>query len=235
MNRKTVKHASLGGLGVLVAFSGLVAFAHTSVGRPLLGWMRGAPGCPVSLEGGDAKTVEAFRVAHLKREVGAEPSRGNPALGFELGRSDRTSVSSWARASGAACKTLREESVLRCTGFRKADGEALAIDDAHLQFDARGMLVAADVYRVRTNAAAALAFVRSKANLLDAVAGPHTQSSGPTDSDSLQLQPFSRAAITYKYQRYVAELSATNLADRGIRVRERYSYLPSTTLALNAP
>jgi hypothetical protein len=93
--------------------------------------------------------------------------------------------------------------------------------------------VAADVYRVRTSAVAAVAFVQSRASTLDTAVGPRTGSSGAPNAEALQRQPFGRLAVTYKYQRYVAELSVTNLADRGIRVRERYSYLPGATLALN--
>lgn len=231
--KKGAKRVLFGGVTVLIAFTGFVGLAHTSAGRPLLAWLRGAPGCPVSLDGGDARTVEAFRVAHLKRDVGSEAARTHPALGFELGRTHRDEVWSWARNQGAACKTLREESVLRCTLFTSADAASLPIDDAHLQFDTRGLLVAADVYRIRTSADRAVHFVRQRASALDASVGPRTANHLDETSDALERQPFSRVAVSYRYRQYVAELSATNLAERGIRVRERYAYLPSSALALN--
>ncbi|HEY6557427.1 MAG TPA: hypothetical protein VI072_09140 [Polyangiaceae bacterium] len=229
---KTWKRTLFGGLAAVIAFSGFVGFAHTGAGRPLLAWLSGAPGCPVSLEGGDASTVEEFRVAQLKRAVGSETARSHPALEFELGRTHRDAVSSWARAQGATCKSLRDESVLRCTGFAKRAGDALVIDDAHLQFDARGVLVAVDVYRRRSSADEALALVQQRAKALDAAVGPRTQDRTHAAS-LLRTQPFTRVAVSYEYRQYVAELSATNLAERGIRVRERYSYLPATSLALN--
>jgi hypothetical protein len=228
----TWKRTLFGGVAAVIAFSGFVGFAHTNVGRPLLAWLSGAPGCPVSLEGGDASTVEAFRIAQLKRAVGSESARSHPALGFELGRTDRESVSSWARAQGATCKSLREESVLRCTGFAKRAGDALAIEDAHLQFDARGVLVAVDVYRTRSSADDAIAVVQQRAKALDSAVGPRTRDRTHA-ANQLQTQPFTRVAVSYEYRQYVAELSATNLAERGIRVRERYSYLPTAPLALN--
>ncbi len=230
---KAAKRVLFGGVSLLMAFTGFVGFAHTSAGRPLLAWLSGAPGCPVSLEGGDARTVEAHRISHLKRELGSAAAGAHPALGFELGRTHRDQVWSWARNSGALCKTLREASVLRCTGFAHAHSRSLPLDDAHLQFDANGMLVAADVYRVRTSAERALSFLREQASLLDARVGPRTKDDLHQAPDELATQRFHRVAVDYQYRQYVAELSAINLGERGIRVRERYAYMPSSALALN--
>ena len=233
MMAKTAKRVLLGGVTMVLAFTGFVGFAHTSAGRPLLAWLRGAPGCPVSLDGGDARTVEAHRITHLKRELGRDAAGAHPALAFELGRTHRDEVWSWARKRGAACKTLREGSVLRCTRFAGTAAPSLPLDDAHLQFDAHGILVAADVYRGRTSAERALSFVREQAAMLDAQVGPRTSSNLDATPDELAQQRFSRVAVGYHYRQYVAELSATNLGERGIRVRERYAYLPSSALALN--
>jgi hypothetical protein len=39
-------------------------------------------------------------------------------------------------------------------------------------------------------------------------------------------EPFRRAAIEFRYEDYVARVSATNLGSRGVRVREQYQWLP---------
>lgn len=230
---KAAKRVLFGGVTLLVAFTGLVGFAHTSGGQPLLAWLRGAPGCPVSLEGGDARRVEAHRILHLKRALGSDAARAHPALDFELGRTHRDEVRRWAQERGAECKTLREESVLRCSRFAGAHARSLPLDDAHLQFDARGILVAADLYRARTSAGRAVSFVRERAGTLDAKVGPRTTSDLEKTQRDLAEQRFARVSVAYRYRQYVAELSATNLGERGIRVRERYAYLPSSALALN--
>jgi hypothetical protein len=225
MKRNQLKTWLVGAVVTSAVATALIGFAHTDAGRPLLGLLRGA-GCPLSLEAGDPKKVEAFRIAELEKHVGTVDARTSPALGFELGVARREEVRRWAQGLGAACRSVREESVLRCTGFLKETNAAFAISDAHLQFDEKGVLVAVDVYRTPPNPQAALGFVTTRAEALSQQVGPRTGATAAQSAEYLAARALNRVAVSFKYRRYTAEVSAMNFGDRGIAVREQYQYLP---------
>src|SRR5689334_9236405 len=77
------------GLGLAVA---LIGVAHTPAGRPLLNALRGAPGCPVDFAALSPAVLEAQRVRGLESRRGTEQEAGRPALGFELGVTDKAAV-----------------------------------------------------------------------------------------------------------------------------------------------
>jgi len=241
LSKTWLKRAVVGCTSLLLLAFGLIGFAHTKAGRPLLGWLRGAPGCPLSLDSGDPKAVEAFRVKQLELHTGTLSTRSNRALAFELGRTRRAQVYQWAAENTGRCRSLRDNSVLQCNGPLIGNSRnppesniSPAIDDIHLQFDERGVLVAVDLYRVEASAEASLALVKLRSRELDQAVGPRTETSGEETSRYLAAGLLHRISVGYRYRQYVAEISATNFGERGIRVREQYQWLPDTKLVLNS-
>jgi hypothetical protein len=203
---------------------GLIAFAHTPSGRPLLHWLARNAGCPITLDGGDPIAVEAFRQEQLKRLRGSVAEASRPALGFELGRATRDDVLRWV-GGDASCTWAREQTVLRCVdaGLRLRGGEQIA--DLYLQFNARGVLVAVDAMHAELDLGVARARLRVRKTELDQRVGPATHESGLDNFDALTQGPLRRAAIEYRYRGYVARVSAMHLGRRGVRLREHYQAL----------
>ncbi len=226
--RRRLATRLLSAVSLLTGLLGLIGFAHTPAGKPLLSWLARTAGCPVDLEGGDAAQVEAFRQQQGQRVRGLQLERARPALGFTLGVTTREHVV--ARLGGAIdCAWSRQQTVLRCNdqGLRLAGGVPLA--DLHLQFNVDGRLVAVDAWHAPLAADQALDRLSQRRAQLDQEVGAFTDSEHPMDANTLAQAPLRRTAVAYRYRNYVARISATNLGARGVRVREQYQWFAPTT------
>jgi hypothetical protein len=220
------RKALLGASAVTLAAFGLIGFAHTEAGRPLLAFLPGMEAaCPVSANA-DPAVVEKFRVAQLQKRDGEREAGGVPALGFELGKTTRAQVDAWIAARDAQCKSEREDTVLRCLDVRPATETEAPIDDLFLQFDARKRLVAVDAQRGGLTGAPAVAHLDQVAGRLGQVVGPPTKTSGNRDPAYLDAHPFARVEVQYGYRGYLAQLSAMNFGKGQVRVREQYQWMP---------
>jgi hypothetical protein len=221
-----------GGVLVTVALFGLIGFAHTEAGRPLLNALRGAPGCPVDLAALEPANVEAKRVEALARKRGVAIESSRRALGFTLGETTRADVGAYLSAHGVAC-TAKSESALHCASApgELSPGGAPRIDDLHLQFDQDDRLVAVDVYREGTSSCAAVAWLTELDGTLSRDVGPATGTTGEVSESFLESGSLRRAAHQYRYRGYIAEVSATRFGTRGVRIREQYQWLPGTSSA----
>lgn len=217
-----------GGVLVTVGLFGLIGFAHTEAGRPILNALRGAPGCPVDLAALAPDRVEAARIVAIAKKRGAAAELSRRALGFTLGSTSKADVIAYLSGHGVACDEQREGSVLRCKGAPSelSPGGAPRIDDLHLQFDAAERLVAVDLYREGTSSCAAIAWLGTMNDKLTREVGPATGRQGEVSEAFLESGSLRRAAQQYRYQGYVAELSATRFGERGVRVREQYQWVP---------
>ncbi len=207
---------------------GLVGFAHTKAGRPLLGWLKGAPGCPV-LEGkADPAAIEAYRTRTLRTNLAeaSHEARLTPALSFSLGKSTRADVSRFASRHGASCNDEANGAALRCTGF----GDSTELSDLYAQFDLQGHLVALDGFS-DLNAEAGLDYLKQREQALVASVGPVTKTTGVAPVTKELQAPYARSGIEFEYKRYSAKLSIMNFGKRGTRVREQYQWLAPAELA----
>ena len=61
--------------GLVATMFGLVGVAHTPLGRPILGWLSGVPGCPIGapLDAEAAAAVRAQLTAPLHAPPQADP------------------------------------------------------------------------------------------------------------------------------------------------------------------
>lgn len=211
----------------LSTLTGLIGFAHTPAGRPLLQWLASTAGCPVSLDAGDPVVVEAFRQRQLAARRGDTTERSRPALHFELGQTTRAAALN-AMGGAAHCEWTREQTVLRCVdaGVRLADGAQIA--DLYLQFDSSGVLVALDAMHAELDADTALQRLQQRRTELDQRVGPATHQQGVVSAQALMEGPLRHNAIEYRYRGYVARVSAINMGSRGVRLREQYQALTAS-------
>jgi hypothetical protein len=222
------KRVILAVAGITTLATLLIGFAHTKAGRPLLAWLRGAPGCPVQLADVDSAAVEDFRVRQLLLRNGENAARSAAAGRFVLGASGIDEVAGWARSHGSACSPSALGSALSCTELR-APGEP-PIRDLFARADAEGRLVALDLMSAPTSSEQALAQLRALETELLAKVGPRTATRGRRDVEGLSA-PFSQVSIEYRYQNYVARFSATRLGSRGVVVRQQYQWASAEKLA----
>lgn len=207
---------------------GLIGFAHTPVGQPLLQWLASTAGCPITLDAGDPELVEAFRQQQLQRLRGHATEASRPALGFQLGQTTRDDAVRWI-GGGAACAWTRERTVLRCidAGVRLEGGEQIA--DLYLQFNADGLLVAVDAMHAELDLEVAQARLKARKAELDQRVGPPTHQVGLDGLATLTQGALRRSAVEYRYRGYVARVSALHVGRRGVRLREQYQALLQPT------
>lgn len=216
-------------VALTVLFVAVMGFAHTPWGRPILGWFSGVPGCPLGFDDADPVQTEVFRTNILRKNTaGAAPSRATPALAFDLGRSTRADVETWAKSLGLACESKRQGSVLNCPNASAADTASPPIDELHLQFDPQGTLVAVNVFRKETKGPSAVAFMTERVSGLQQQVGPPTKADGKLDASWLDGGAFHVARQEFRYKDYLAVVSATNMGARGVRLREEYQWAAAT-------
>lgn len=207
-----------------VGFVGFVGFLHTPAGRPLLSWVGKQAGCPVSFDGADPKAVEAYRVKQLEKRVGRIATDHRPAFAFELGAS-RASVENWLATRHVECETKRQDSVIRCARYEEKGKPTSS--ELHLQFDGKSRLVAVDLFRETGCGQVALGYLQQLSADLTRSVGPVTKKLGVESASDLDAARFHRVAHRFEYADYVAEIGAMNYGSRGVRVRERYQWLPA--------
>lgn len=217
-----------GGVIVTVALFGLIGFAHTEAGRPLLNALRGAPGCPADLAALQPDRIEASRVAAVAKRRGAAHESSRRALGFTLGETSKADVIAYLSEHTVECEDKQQGSVLRCKGAPSelSPSGAPRVDDLHLQFDEAERLVAVDLYREGTSSCAAVAWLGEMDDKLAREVGPATGKQGEVSETFLEGGTLRRASNQYRYRGYVAEVSATRFGARGVRVREQYQWVP---------
>jgi len=213
--------AAVAGLG-----TALIGFAHTPWGRPLLklpllSALAHHAGCPVGAI--DPVSFERVRATKLRGELGKEAATTHPALGFELGRSERRDVERWAQSVAVSCRPGFVESVLECEDV-KVPG-ALPIAQLRLQFDGNSRLVGVDLFRSQAAAETLVSAFATSGRELDAQVGPATSSVGTASVAEATASPFKTVLRKYSYRDYVATLTLVNLGKRGLRLREQYGFV----------
>lgn len=222
-------------LGVVtVLFFGLVGFAHTEAGRPILAWLSGhgvTGGCPLGLDQVDPAAAEAYRVKQLDKSDGKVAARSSRAMGFALGSTTRADVGLWIGAHAATCEAARAGAVLKCSAYAPVVGGAREATDLYLQFDRDDRLVAIDVMHLPTAADAAVRTFVAATAALEQDVGPATAARGEVEAGWLGGGAMRHAAREFRYAGYVATVSATNTGKAGVRVREQYQWAPQTASA----
>ena len=229
MNRRIKKLLALA-VGVPTFAVALVGLGHTPAARPLLAKLGFRYGCPVNVDNVTPKALEEQRVAQMRQMRGDKPAAAHPALRFQLDQSTKAQVLAWSHEQNVACVEELKGAALRCTAVREAaleDAEIGApIDDVFLRFEPGGKLVGMDVMRLNVSLEQAVRVVDGTSTRLTADVGPPTSTEGTATPDYIGSEPFRRVGFQYRFSNYAADISATNLANRGVVVREQYWSIP---------
>lgn len=219
MNRaRTLKIA--GALsGVVAAFIGFVGAAHTPWGRPMLGWLQGAPGCPI---GAELDPAEAAAVrAQITTPLSGDATEASAVLhGLQPGETSRADARRWTAEHGLRCAPMIASRQDRC------EGDLLGHDGASVVLH-YGDVRLLDVEVSFRSSKSEAAFVM--AQTLDVALGRgaepwHTQ--GVTDAAGLAGGPLSQMRREYRFADLRTEVRATNLGPNGYLVRGFAQALP---------
>lgn len=219
MTRKRWTILAAVGVPLVLAAVGL----HTRAGQALIG----AGGCPW---GGapSAERLEDFRVKNAATLKTNARATARPAFGFVLDQSSRADVTAWGSRVGATCKDELKGAALRCespNGIVGAEG-GTPVRDAFFRFDPRGVLVGVDLMHDGTDGEKAAAALKTVTERISKAAGPPTTMQGTASSAGLGGY-LNRAATEFRFADYAADVSATNLGEQGVVVREQYRSIPN--------
>ena len=205
--------------GVVAAFIGFVGAAHTPWGRPMLGWLQGAPGCPIGAEL-DPAAAAAVR-AQITAPLAGKATEASPVLsGLQPGETSRADARRWTTRHGLRCAPMIASAQDRC------EGELLGHDGASvvLHYDDARLLDVEVSFR-STDADAAFAMAQT----LDVALGRGPEpwrAQGATDAAALALGPLSQTRREYRFFDLRTEVRATNLGPNGYLVRGFAQALP---------
>lgn len=213
-------------IGAAVLFVGLIGLAHTPLGKPLLGLLRAAGGCPVGakLEPEARDRARAIALASVR---GDRPAAGQPRVGpFELVAATKPEVLGWSARTGSTCVEAEGGAGLRCVpGASSELGLEPVPESVLFLFDQHGRTTALDVSWSKLSPEAAVALVERLSAELERVVGPATRSTG-------ELRPATLAAMLgrvereHRYSDARAQVLATRVAE-GVRVSQKLQHIPA--------
>lgn len=153
------------------------------------------------------------------------PSR--PALGFELDRTTRADIETWAAKYRVSCKSIAgNENLRKCTNVPAAAvGQAAwlgNLEEVSFELQSNGELVNVQTLRRHLSAETAAAAVSELERQLEAVTGPPSTIGGEPTAGHLSRGALSSFVAVHQYRDYRGTVSATNLAATGVMVREEY-------------
>jgi len=199
---------------------------HTPSGRALLG----VGGCPWGKGAPSATKLEELRLrsAATLKPSGVTRASARPAFGFVLDQSTLAEVTAWAAGASAICREEIGGAALRCELAEKnaTEESGVAVRDAFFRFDPRGVVVGIDLMRDGTDGGRAAAVLATISERITREAGPPTTTRGAADATHLASY-LDRAATEFRFADYAADVSATNLGERGVVVREQYRSIPN--------
>jgi hypothetical protein len=236
------------GLGLTVALIGLMGFAHTKPGRPLLALMFGPPGgkqagqgaCPLGFDKA-AKADPAQREEARQHRAVARRGQGKaaarPALGFELDKTTRADIEAWASSRGITCAKPAApifDSDLDCSkikpGSLPRDASALGAESVWFQFDQAGRLMSLRAVRYGADAPAAATSLASSIETLSREAGAATKRTGEPSAEFLSAGLLRQTRTEFAFEDYFASATATTMrADKYMVVEEYRSLLDRET------
>jgi hypothetical protein len=212
--------------GVTAPLLAVAVGLHTPAGRALLG----ASACPWGGSAPSAERLEELRVKSAGTLKGNATTRATarPAFGFVLDQSTRADVTAWATRASATCTEEVGGAALRCELAEKniTEESGVAVRDAFFRFDPRGVVVGIDLMRDGTDGNKAAAVLTTISDRISRAAGPPSTVQGTADSAHLGGY-LDRAATEFRFADYAADVSATNLGERGVVIREQYRSIPN--------
>jgi hypothetical protein len=247
---RILKTTALSGAAVAAVFTGVMGFAHTHAGRPLLVAMRpvmsllagGKGACPF---GYDKKATpeqkEAARAAFSESHRGDAAAGARPALGFTLDGTTPADVLTWAKARGVECNAdgtsvgsahgvvkrfagSVTHSDLECRDVPASllpEGERAAdVSSLWLTFGAQGTLTAVVAIRKGPRAEVISDAFAAAKDNVALEAGPATTLEGSGSPRELASGLLVQSTAEYRFSNYYALTRATNVGSAYVLTEE---------------
>ncbi|MFT3837916.1 MAG: hypothetical protein QM723_13075 [Myxococcaceae bacterium] len=193
---------------------GVIGFAHTPMGRPLLRYvpLPGKGMCPVLGHEPDPQALEAQRRATTAALKGAMRAGSLEAMGFALATSSREQALQWAAAHQVKCEHRLHDAALDCSEVPEGALSAFpsGLDSLFLRFDPGGKLVAIDAQARRPVPQAAAVFGQYEHAVEGQLGAPHRKL-GDASLLALASGPYQRGAVEYRFSDLAVDLSVTSL------------------------
>jgi hypothetical protein len=219
-----LRRAAIAIVGLGLAFVGVVGFAHTPAGRPLLRYLPGMGStCPVQTAMAPEER-DRVRDATLASMKGEEHASSRAALVFELGVTSRDDVAAWASAHTIGCAPDRVTS-LRCADV-PADALGIHSDELSFVFDAHDRLVSLDASARVGDAETAASFAFDRTAELRARLGEPSHVDGEPTAAWVGRGALTQVSAEFRRAELRAKVIATNLGRGRFTVRELYQALP---------
>jgi hypothetical protein len=229
-SRRPIVRALVGLGGVLALFVGVMGFAHTRAGRPLLALIGRAvhPGsCPL---GYDRKVTPRQReeaASHwAASHRGTAPAPSRPALGFALGQTRRADVLAAMAAHGVDCGPGAAADLVcrQVPPLVLSDTSGGPARELWFTFGARDQLLSlVALSRDSRPRAISEAFSLVTAQVTRA-AGPPTNQGGEAGPAYLAAGALRQSSAEFRYSNYYALARATNMGN-GYLLTEEYRTL----------
>jgi hypothetical protein len=211
-------------VALAIVLTGVIGFAHTKSGRPLLAWMgkhgimpgaKGA-GCPLGYDKlATPEQKQAARKQFAANHASNDVASARPALGFVLDRTTRDDVKAWAAKSGVTCVDGIKYADLDCSNVPvsalPAPVGTLGIHGIWFNFDAGERLVSVHAFRYANDADTAAAAFRAVEDGVTSEAGPPAKTEGSGTPKELELGTLAQVSAEYRFKNYFAVARATNM------------------------
>jgi hypothetical protein len=206
-----------------IVMTGLVGLAHAPFARSLLQTLGG---CPMAGARITPEVAERARRLALATEPAALSAPARPALGFALDRSTHDEVRAWARRQRVECDDARP-GLMKCARVAPeaigSSANGATIDELALEFDPNERLVNMTTFRTHMTPAAASARARAIVAWLSQTLGPAELRAGDFAESSLRgPAEASISTARYRFDDYVADVTAMNAPGSGPSIREHY-------------
>ena len=222
------------GLGVL--FTGVMGFAHTRPGQPLLRllgrvYSPSSASCPL---GYDKQATPEQKDAARKRFADAHPgatvAAGRPALGFVFDKTTREDVLAWSKANHVECTAPGTGNDLECkrvpSGLLPQGFGGVGLSSLWLNFGGDNTLTSLTTVRRDSSAERISSAFRDVNDSLAHAAGAAAKVTGNAEPAELSLGLLRQASAEYEFRNYYAAARATNMGDAFL-MTEEYRSLPN--------
>jgi hypothetical protein len=207
----------------VIGMTGLVGLAHAPFARSML---RTVGGCPMAAERMTPEVAERARRMALATDRAALSAPTRPALSFSLDRSTQDEVHAWARREHVACKDALP-GLMKCVRVAPdalgLGSTSARIDELALEFDPHERLVNMTTLRTHLTPAIASAEARAIVAWLSERLGPAELRGGDFAESSLGgPAEASISTVRYRFDDYIADVTAMNAPGSGPSIREHY-------------
>jgi len=215
-----------GVLGFTTATLLIVAFVHTEIAKKLslspdvLAWIGVA--CPASLA--TSAQVDELRQEVLSDLRGKEKAPSYPALDWSLNRANEKGLLRQLRMKQFDCEgKIKSYRVIECKRV-PAKNENIIADKLIFVMDEDQKLMAVEVFYRQLSSQYAIRHLQKVFTALKKQLGKPSYQMGSWTPDYFRKE-MNSSILEYKYQDYLAKVTATRLPKKGVAIYEQYLLL----------